>query len=399
MATFQYECLNARGEVQSGTISAGSASEVVAKLNENGLTALDITEIAEKKKKTSSGKKVKVADLSLFSRQLAAMLAAGIPVTRAISTLSRQQTNPTMGNALEDISQSIEGGASMSVAFAKYPAIFNNLYISMIEAGELGGILEETLMRLANQLQKDKQLKDNIKAATTYPKLVGVFSVVVFIGMMVFLIPIFEGQLPQDAQIPALSEFIFGISESMRTEPLIWIGAVSVLIAAVVMILKSGPVKSFWESQKLTFPIVGPITLRTVMARFARTLATMLEGGVPVVQALGTAGPTAGSVLVANAVIDACRQIEEGKTVSAALDSSGLFPPMMTQMMAIGEESGTLPELLDKVAEFYEDDVATMSKSLGSVIEPLMLIGVGAMVGVLLIAMYVPIISSAASSG
>ncbi len=397
MASYTYECINSSGEIVRGTMSANSVFEASARLKENGLTALSVDEIAEKgnsAKKMGSAKKVKIADLSIFSRQLAAMLGAGVPVTRAISTLGKQQVNPTMKYALETIAHDIEGGVSLTDAFAKHPKVFNELYVAMIKAGEVGGILEEVLNRLSLQLQKDKQLKDNIKSATAYPKVVGIFAVFMFIGMLVLLVPIFEGMMPANAEIPAISAMIFGLSASIRGFWYIWLVAMVGIVIGIVMFFKSPTGRALWESQKIKLPIISPIIVRTVIARLCRTLATLLEGGIPVVQALNTAGPTAGSDVLKAILVDACKQIEEGKNISEPLEKSGFFPPMVTQMISIGEESGTLPELLDKVAEFYEEDVASLSKQLSTVLEPIMLIGIGGLVGVMLISLYLPMFTS-----
>jgi len=401
MPTFNYECMNKQGQVVRGAISSDTLSAAVDKLRSSGLAVLDIKEQREKAKSSflSNEKNVKLADITLFSRQLASMLGAGIPVTRAISTLSRQSENPTLKNALEDIARNIEGGMSLTDAFSAYPKIFPKIYVSMLRAGEVGGKLENTLLRLSDQLQKEKQLKDNIKSATSYPKMIGIFTVVVFVAMLVFMVPVFKGFIPATATIPGITKVIFSISESIRSKWYIWLGVTAIIAAGIVMFFKSKAGHDLWERVKLRIPVFGPIILKSVVAKFTRTLATLLDGGIPVVQALESAGPTSGSDVLAEIVHLATERIEEGKTIASTLAESDIFPPMVTQMIAVGEESGTLPALLDKVAEFYEEEVDVSTKGLQAMIQPILLIFIGIVVGGMLIALYLPMFTAVTSSG
>ncbi|MEG2174308.1 MAG: type II secretion system F family protein [Oscillospiraceae bacterium] len=396
MAVYQYEAMNRQGSVITGEVTAVDEPGAVSRLQETGLTVLELREQRDKQaiRRKRSRKKVKVADLALFSRQLAAMLGAGIPVTQSISTLARQTENPTLQEALEDISASVEGGLNLVQSFARHPKVFPPLYLGMIDAGETGGILETALLRLSNQLQKEKQLNDNVRSATSYPKMIGGFAVIMFLAMLVGLVPIFEGFIPATATIPAVTQFTFRLSHSIRTFWYVWLGGVALVVFFIMHLTKSRAGHDFWERHKMTIPLFGPIIQKSVIARFCRTLATLLQGGIPVVQALKSAGPTAGSDLVDQAVNTAIQRIEEGRNISQPLGASGLFPPMVINMIAIGEEAGTLPELLDKVAEFYEDDVATLTKSLGSMIEPIMLVLIGVVVGGMLISLYLPIFTA-----
>lgn len=399
MPTFSYECMNKQGQVIAGIISSDTVASAVEKLRSSGYAILDIKEQKQKTRSSflSTEKKVKLSDITLFSRQLAAMLGAGIPVTRAINTLSRQRENPTLRNALEDISRNIEGGMSLTDAFSAYPKIFPPIYISMLRAGEIGGTLEKTLLRLSEQLQKEKQIKDNIKSATSYPKMIGIFTVVVFTAMLVFMVPTFQGFIPDTVEIGGITRFIFNLSESVRTKWYIWVASIILVVSSVMAFLKSRTGHDLWEKVKLKMPIFGPIIVKSVVARFTRTLATLLEGGIPVVQALENAGPTSGSDVVAETVKLATKRIEEGKTIASTLEESEVFPPMVTHMIAVGEEAGTLPDLLDKVAEFYEEEVDVATKGLQALIQPILLIFIGALVGGMLIALYMPMFNSVAS--
>lgn len=400
MPIYNYECMNKQGELITGEISAETTAIAAERLRASGYAVLELVEYKEKKKSSflSNEKKVKLSDITLFSRQLAAMLSAGIPVTRALFTLSRQAENPTLRNALETISKNVEGGMGLADAFSAFPDIFSKLYVSMLKAGEIGGNLENTLLRLSDQLQKEKQVKDNIKSATSYPKMIGIFTVVIFVAMLVFMVPTFQGFIPETAEIPGMTQFIFNVSESVRTRWYIWIGVIGVITASIVLFFKSKTGHDLWENVKLKLPILGPIMLKSVIARFTRTLSTLLEGGIPVVQALESAGPTSGSDVLAETVKLATKRIEEGKTIASTLEESEVFPPMVTHMIAVGEESGTLPSLLDKLAEFYEEEVDVTTKSLQALIQPVLLIFIGVLVGGMLLALYLPMFTSVTSS-
>lgn len=399
MASFTYDGMNRQGQNVHGEVVADNSSAAMDKLREAGIIVTDIKEKVINEKKKSGGKKVSIQDVAVFARQMAAMISAGVPVTRALATLAKQTTNPTLSAAIVDISENVESGMPLSDAFAMYPKIFDDLFVAMIATGEVGGILEQSLISLANQLQKNKALKDNIKSAVSYPKNIGIFAIILLIAMLAFMVPIFQKMIPSGTELNGLTQFIFNASNSLRTQWYLWILVAAVIIVALRFIIKSKFAHTFWEKNKLHMPLLGDFITKMVVARFCRTLATLLSGGVTAVEALQSAGPTSGSDLIRDAVNDAISDIEEGKSISDSLDKSGLFPPMVTGMIAIGEEAGTLPELLDKVAEFYEEDVEATSRNLGSIIEPIALIGIGGLVGAMLISLYLPIFTASTSIG
>ena len=399
MASFTYDGMNRQGQNVHGEVVADNSSAAMDKLREAGIIVTDIKEKVINEKKKSGGKKVSIQDVAVFARQMAAMISAGVPVTRALATLAKQTTNPTLSAAIVDISENVESGMPLSDAFAMYPKIFDDLFVAMIATGEVGGILEQSLISLANQLQKNKALKDNIKSAVSYPKNIGIFAIILLIAMLAFMVPIFQKMIPAKTELNGLTQFIFNASTSLRTQWYLWILVAVILIVALRFIIKSKFAHTFWEKNKLHMPLIGDFITKMVVARFCRTLATLLAGGVTAVEALQSAGPTSGSDLIKDAVDNAISDIEEGKSISDSLDKSGLFPPMVTGMIAIGEEAGTLPELLDKVAEFYEEDVETTSRNLGSIIEPIALIGIGGLVGAMLISLYLPIFTASTSIG
>jgi len=401
MKLFDYECLNKEQIVVRGQIKAENIEEAVSMLQNNELAVIDIEEYKGSSNKSimSKGKKVSVSELTIFTRQFATMIGAGIPITRAIVTMSQQTSNPTLKAALENIAYNIEGGMSLSDAFSAYPKVFSNLYISMLHAGEVGGILEHSLLRLADQLQKEKFLKDEIKSATTYPKIVGIFAIVIFIVMIIFLVPVFEGFIPDNIEMPGLTQLIFNLSHSIRDNWFIWIAVITAIVAGITAFFKGKTGHDLWEQKKTSMPVFGSIILKTVIARFTRTLATLLDGGIPIVQALKSAGPTSGSDVLARTIENTIDEIERGRSIAVTLQQSEFFPPMVSHMIAVGEEAGSLPTLLDKIAEFYEQEVATETRGLQALIQPVMLVLIGILIGGMLMALYLPIFTAATAVG
>lgn len=400
MAAFTYDGLNKQGQNIRGEVVADNSSQAVNKLREAGII---VTEIKEKgnteKQKSRKGGKVTTEDVAVFCRQLAVMLSAGVPITRALTTLAKQTENGKFGLTLETVAKNVESGTPLSDAFAEFPKVFPPLFIAMIAAGETGGIMEQSLVSLAEQMQKEKNLQKNIKSAFSYPKTVGIMAVVILIAMLLFMVPTFKNMMKDGMELNPLSKFIFDASDSLRAEPLKWVLIAGAIVGTIFIIMKSKPAHRFWENVKLTLPIFGSFITKMVVARFCRTFATLLAGGVTAVEAMKSAGPTAGSDKLSAAITRAISEIEEGSPISTALEKSGLFPPMVTGMVAIGEESGALPELLDKVAEFFEEDVENTSRNLRAMIEPLALVFVGVVVGGMLIALYVPMLTASTSMG
>ncbi len=393
---FTYEALNRQGESITGKVVANSTSEAYEKLREAGVVVTSLKENAATKKK-KGGKKVTLADMSLFSRQLAAMIGAGIPVTQAMSTLVAQTTNPTLANSIKEIASDVEGGAALSDAFSAQKPVFSDLFCSMVAAGEMGGMLDKTLLAMSNQLHKDKQLKDSVKSATSYPKMVGGLAIVIVIFMLIFMVPTFQGMTEGAGDINPITQLIYNMSDALRTKWYIVVPAIVAIIFIIVQVIKSPPVQHFWENHKMNTPIVGELISKTIFARFCRIFATLVAGGVTAVKALETGGPTGGSKLVEDAVNKAIEDVENGRTIHEALDESKVFPPMVISMIAIGEEAGSLPTMLDKVAEFYEEDVDAIAKNLGSVLEPIMLVLLGSVVGFLIVALYLPVFQATTS--
>ena len=395
---FTYEALNRQGQSITGKVVAENTSEAYEKLREAGVVVTTLNEVKGAGVKKKKSKKIPLADMSMFARQLAAMISAGIPVTQAMQTLVSQTTNQTLANAIKNIAEDVEGGAALSEAFTSQKPVFSDLFCSMIAAGEMGGMLDKTLLAMSNQLHKDKQLKDSVKSATSYPKMVGSFAIIILIVMLIFMVPTFQGMTAKVEDLNPITEFIYFLSESLRAYWYIIFPAIFVIIFVIIKIVKSPPVQHIWENHKMQCPVVGELITKTILARFCRIFATLIAGGVTAVKALETAGPTSGSRLISDAVTKAISDVENGRTIHEALDESGLFPPMLIGMIAIGEEAGTLPTMLDKVAEFYEEDVDTIAKNLGSILEPIMLVGLAGIVGFLIIALYLPVFQAATAT-
>ncbi len=393
MASFQYEAINNSGEVVTGRLEAEEQSGVVNKLRGMGLMPMEIKEVKQSSLfgKLKMASKVKIGDLSMFSRQMAAMLNAGIPLTRALFTLSRQVSNQTLASALNEIARNVEGGISFSESLKGYPDIFSALYINMVSAGETGGNLEATLNRLAHQLQKDKELRDNIRSALMYPVGVMAFAVLILFAMLFFLVPIFVGFFPPDAVLPLPTRIIIGLSDILQAYWYIVIPVFVLIIMSFSSYAKSEKGKRRLDRIKFRLPIFGQLIQKSVIASFARTFSTMMATGLPVVQSLDASGKATGHTMVMDATKIAGEKIQEGSSVASPLEESGIFPPMVTHMVAVGEETGDIPDMMEKVAEFFEEEVATMTKGLTALIEPLMLVVIGILVGGMLIALYLPI--------
>ncbi|HBV97070.1 MAG: secretion system protein [Peptococcaceae bacterium BICA1-7] len=393
MPVYSYQAIEKSGALTSGQLEADNEPAAIGKLRGQGLTLLEIGEVRSSPLKNllRLRRGVKLGELCLFSRQLASMLDAGIPLTRALFTLSRQSDNPTLRDALDNVARSIEGGMGFSDALKGYPGIFNDLYINMIQAGEVGGTLEEILKQLSEQLEKEKNLRDQIRTASVYPLTILVFAFLVILMMLIFVVPAFEKMLPGTVKLPLPTRIVFGASASIREWWFLYVLAAAGTALGSRQYLRSPAGSRAWEMARFRIPVFGPLFHKAVVARFCRILSTLLSGGIPILQALDSAGPAAGSKQVEDAVESTIERIQEGRSIAGPLESSGMFPPMVIQMVAVGEESGTLAFLLGRVADFYEAEVASITKNLTSLIEPLMVIFVGTLVGGMVISIYLPI--------
>lgn len=394
-STFLYKALDRSGTPTTGEIAGDSKAAVAAQLRLRGLTVTDV----DQKSTTPTVEDLldryrgmKARHVTVMARQLATMISSGLSLLRALYVLEEQTEAPKLKRAIVAVRTDVEAGLSLSQAMAKHPKIFNDLFVAMVRAGETGGNLEEVLERVAVQLEKDDNLRRTVRSAMVYPILIGVFAVLVLIGMILFIIPVFAGIFKDlGGELPALTQFMISLSDAMRSY---WYLMILVPVVVVFLFRKwksTDRGQYMWDSLKLRFPMrIGDIVRKIAVARFARTLGTLTASGVPILQAIDITARTAGNRVISDPMAEVAERVREGQPLAVPLARTGVFPVMVTQMLSVGEETGAVDTMLHKLADFYDDEVATMLKSLTSIIEPLMMIGVGCIVGVVVIAMYLP---------
>lgn len=336
--------------------------------------------------------KVTVKDKAVFSRQFSVMVNAGVAIIRALGILADQAPNPKLKRALLGISAEVQQGTSLSESMKEYPECFNDLYVYMVEAGEAGGVLDDVLMRLSKLLEDMAKLQNQIKSAMAYPTAVGIFAVLAFLGMTIFLVPVFAGIFADlGGELPALTQFMLFLSSVFRS----W----KVLIPIVGFIVSSFALKTYYKTTMgrlqidgfmLKAPIFGDLNEKIAVARFCRVFGTLTRSGVPVLQCFDIVCNTIGNQVIINAVMGAKQDIQQGGMISLAIQKENVFPPLAIQMISIGEETGELDGMMEKVADFYEDEVEQAVKAMTSLIEPLMMVGIAVMVGTILLSMYLP---------
>ena len=393
--TFVYKALDRAGSSLTGEIAGDSKAAVAAQLRMRGLTVTDVnqkstTPTVEELLDRYRG--LKARHVTVMARQLATMISSGLSLLRALYVLEEQTEAPKLKRAIIAVRQDVEAGLALSQAMAKHPKIFGDLFVAMVRAGETGGNLEEVLERVAVQLEKDDHLKRTVRSAMVYPTLIGVFAVLVLIGMILFIIPVFADIFKDlGGELPALTQFMIALSDGMRA---FWYLMILVPIGLLIAFRKwksTDRGQYIWDSIKLRFPMrIGDIVRKIAVARFARTLGTLTASGVPILQAIDITAKTAGNRVISDPMAEVSERVREGQPLATPLARTGVFPVMVTQMLSVGEETGAVDTMLHKLADFYDDEVATMLKSLTSIIEPLMMIGVGVIVGVVVISMYLP---------
>ncbi|MGZ8691940.1 MAG: type II secretion system F family protein [Gaiellaceae bacterium] len=394
MAAFSYSAINASGLELTGELHAPDLAGAREQLRVRGLLASNLNELAASGDDSARNvfKKVKPKTLQIFSRQFATMIEAGLNVVAALVILEQQTDDVALGAVIDDIREQVESGALLSEAMATHPAVFNRLYVSMVEAGEAAGILDEVLDRVAYQIEKSTQIKRRVKGAMLYPTMVLMFATLVLTGLLMFLVPVFVkifGQL--GGQLPTLTQYVVSASDLLRTKYYIIFPAVGLIIFGLKKYKKTEPGRQKWDQIKLKIPMkIGQVVLKVTMARFSRTLSTLVSAGVDIIQALEITGQTAGNWVIEEALADVRVKVSAGVPIAQPLVDNPIFPPMVSQMVKIGEETGELEKMLGKIADFYEDEVDAAIQSLTSIVEPLMMILVGLMVGVIVIAMYLP---------
>ena len=340
--------------------------------------------------------RVKNKTLMTFTRQLATLQDAGLPLLRGLRILLKQEKNPALREALAGMGESVEGGSTFSEALAQYPKIFDNLFVNMVKAGEAGGVMEVVLIRLAEFMEKAQRIRNKIKSAMVYPVVVLVFAMIILSFLMIRVIPNFAeifDDLLEGKPLPALTQFVINVSHGFVHRWYYILGTIVVLIVLWQAWRATRQGRYILDMVKLRAPVFGPLFSKTAIARFARTLGTLMSSGVPVLQALNIVRDTAGNAVVAKAVQQVHDSVKEGDTMALPMDVCGVFPGMVVSMVDVGEETGALPEMLVKIADNYEDEVDTAVEGLTSVIEPIMIILLALIIGTIVIAMFVPLIS------
>lgn len=395
MATYTYTAKKDRGAPFTGEVSGDSKQAVVAELRRKGLTVVKLEEkrgLPDIKTMMESSQRIKVRDKAVFARQFATMISSGLAVLRALYVLEEQTQNSRFKKIIKAVREDVEAGMPLSDAMAKQPAAFDRLYVAMVRAGEAGGALDQTLNRLAVQLEKQDSLRRSIKSAMTYPVLIAVFAVLVMIGMLLFIIPIFADMYKDlGGELPSLTKLMMGISNALKGYWFIIFPALGLLAWALVRLKNTENGRKAWDRFKLKLPMkLGPIIQKIALARFSRTLATLVSSGVPILQSIEITGKTSGNTVIEEAMMDVKEAVRSGEPIARPLARASVFPPMVTHMISIGEETGALDSMLNKIADFYEDEVDAAVKSLTSIIEPIMMMFVGGLVGVIVISMYLP---------
>lgn len=426
MPTFNYVAMDNRGKETKGSLDVANQNEAISRLKEMGYFPTKVVEADKAKpkpgKKTKGrpapagkgGKKKGLGDINLnikipglggrvkpkilttFTRQLATLVDAGLPLLRGLRVLERQERNPTLRGVINDLGTAIEGGSTFSEALAQHPKIFNRLFINMVKAGELGGVLEVVLNRLAEFMEKAEKIKGKVVAAMFYPSAVIVVAVTILAILMVFVIPKFEEifiDMLEGKPLPAFTEFILEISRTVSNHFVITLICVAAVVVAFKLFVRLKFGRKLVDRMKLNFPILGPVVSKVAISRFARTLGTLVSSGVPILQALTIVRETSGNVIVSDAVASVHESVKEGETITAPLDESKVFPPMVISMVDVGEQTGALPEMLMKIADTYDDEVDNAVAAMTSLLEPIMIVVLAVIVGSIVIALFLPLIT------
>ncbi|MCU1693341.1 MAG: type secretion system protein [Frankiales bacterium] len=397
--TFEYKVRDKAGSIKTGKLDAESQAQVATKLKSMGYAPMSITQAnaglnKEIKIPGMGKKKVKLKDLAVFSRQFATMINSGLSLLRSLSILTEQTENPELARVLGEVRNDIETGSSLSVGMAKHPLVFPPLMVNMCRAGEVGGFLDMVLLQIAENYEAEVKLKNKIKAAMTYPVVVFVIAIVAVIGMLLFIVPVFVGLFDGfDAQLPAPTRFLVFLSGLMKfMAPLGLIAFIAFMVTWPKVKLKP-EVRNVVDPLKLKMPVFGLLFQKIALARFARNLGTMMKSGVPILQSLDIVASTTGNIVLERAIRDVQESVRQGEALAQPLTQHPVFPPMVVQMMSVGEDTGALDTMLHKISEFYDQEVEATTEALTALIEPLMIVVIGAIIGAMIVALYMPIFS------
>lgn len=397
MPAYVYRARDSGGQLVSGKVEADTENEVIGRLRNQGFLVLQVEKDRDlqamlQDRKSLFVRKASGKDLAVFSRQFATMINAGLPVVTALKVLARQTANPRLASALTAVSADVESGESLANAFARENQVFPMVMIQMIAAGEVGGILDEVLTRLANQLEKEEIIRQKVRSALVYPTIVSCVAILVVVFLMIFVVPKFvEVYADMGADLPFVTTLLMGISSAFQNY---WWALLTVVVLIVVgskYWLKTEDGAFIWDKVLLNVPIFGPMIQKQAIARFSRTLGGLLSSGVPILKALAVVEKIVGNRVIAASVREALEDVRQGQNLAVPLRRSGRFPPMVLEMVAIGEETGTLEEMLGKIADFFEEEVQRTAERLSASLEPVIIVGLALTVGFIVVSMMLPI--------
>ena len=427
MPKFSYVAMDSKGKETKGTLEVANQNEAVGRLKEMGFFPTKVVEVEKGKPdakakgaasaKGGKGKKgggnlnikipglsgrVKPKVLTTFTRQLATLVDAGLPLLRGLRVLEKQEVNPTLKDIIGQLGVSIEGGSTFSEGLAQHPKVFNKLFVNMVKAGEIGGVLEVCLARLSEFMEKAEKIKGKVIAAMFYPVAVMFVAVVILAVLMVWVVPkfkdIFKDMLPGES-LPGFTRFVLGVSEVIKDHFILTFIGLVVLFVSLTAFIRTRFGRRVFDKFKLNMPVMGPVISKVAISRFARTLGTLVSSGVPILQALTIVKETSGNVVIGSAVQAVHESVKEGETITAPLEASGVFPPMVISMVDVGEQTGALPEMLMKIADNFDDEVDNAVAAMTSLLEPIMIVFLAVIVGSIVIALFLPLIKLMESVG
>ncbi len=396
MAIFSYTFKDASGGLQKGTMEAESEEILRSRFTEQGFEVIEVTTLKAGKTKSKNYGKVKRKNLAVFCRQFSTMVDAGVSLVRCLDVLGRQTKDEKLKKILVDLSNRVESGESLSRAMQRHPRTFDNLFIGLIRAGEVGGVLEEALQRLSTFLEKEVAMTRKVKSALTYPALVMFFAIIIVIFLVTWVVPQFAKLFVDIGmkadEFPAMTKFLIDLSANFVNNWWIILISLAVIIVSYRLFVSTRFGRRVVDRLRLYVPVFGPLHAKVCMERFSRTMGTLLTSGVPILQAMETVAGTVGNTVMSDKLLEARAKIREGERMSDPLETSKLFPPMVVHMIGVGEESGSLDYMLQKIADFYESEIEATLASLTAALEPILIVFLGFIVGFIVIAMFLPLI-------
>ncbi|OQA84081.1 MAG: Type II secretion system protein F [bacterium ADurb.Bin236] len=394
MAQYVYKARDSKGQLVSGTMDADNEQSVRSRLREKNYIATSISLKSKSmnlKEVLAKFQKVKAKNLAVFARQFSTMVNAGLSLVRALDILEKQADDKKLKEIIRDIRLRVESGASLADSFGQHPQTFSDLFINLTHAGEVGGVLDETLSRIAEFLEKDQALRAKVKSSMTYPTIIFIFAIIIVIFMLVFVLPTFTSVFENlNVTMPAMTAMLIKMSDALRGYWYVFIGFAVGAVFLFKYYTNTPKGKFQWHTLLLRVPVFGLLNKKVTVSRFSRTLGTLLSSGVPVMQALDVTGKASGNKVVERSIESVRVSIREGESISVPMEASGIFPPMVTQMIAVGEETGKLDAMLNKISEFYDMEVEATLSALTSLLEPLLMVFMGGMVGFIVVAMFMP---------